>query len=146
MNERLTEAETWEATQRILEKTGVPQFRTVQDDDVPVQLPNPSGILPTGYKVLVKSEESVEEQKLKSMGLIAAETTKERLDAQSVIGRLIAVSPLAFTYHEGWSKEDQPKPGQRVVYGKYSGTTLKGKDDVDYRLVNDQDIGAVLEF
>ncbi len=124
-----------------------PEFvETMSANVFRVATENPSGIRPTGYKVLVKSEESLEEQKLKSMNLVMAETAKERHDAASVTGRLIAVSPLAFTYHEDWGDAEKPFPGQRVTYGKYSGTVIKGRDGEDYRLINDQDIGAVLEF
>jgi co-chaperonin GroES (HSP10) len=31
-----------------------------------------------------------------------------------------------------------------VLFAKYAGTTVKGRDGKEYRLVNDKDLGAVL--
>jgi co-chaperonin GroES (HSP10) len=117
----------------------------ISGDDCGVAVTNPSGIIPTGFKVLVKSEEGTTSKEAKRIGLIVADVTKERDDAASITGHLIAVSPLAFTDPD-MPDEARAKVGQRVVYGKYSGTVIKGRDDEDYRIINDQDVIAVLEF
>jgi chaperonin GroES len=103
---------------------------------------NESGILPTEYKILVKPKAA--ENKIGS--IFIPDETKERNQFAQTEGELVAISPLAFTYanESEWSGAPKPKPGDRVLYAKYAGTTVKGKDGVDYRLVNDKDVAAVL--
>jgi chaperonin GroES len=103
---------------------------------------NESGILPTEYKILVKPRAA--ENKIGS--IFIPDETKERNQFAQTEGELVAISPLAFTYanESEWSGAPKPKPGDRVLYAKYAGTTVKGKDGVDYRLVNDKDVAAVL--
>lgn len=101
---------------------------------------NPTGILPTEYKVLVLPKEV--EEKVGSIYL--PEQVKDRDQHAQVEGTLIAASPLAFTY-DGWPEGARlPQPGDRVFYAKYSGAEVEGKDGKKYRLVNDKDIGAIL--
>lgn len=103
---------------------------------------NESGILPTEYKVLVKPKPA--ENKIGS--IIVPDETKDRNQFAQTEGELVAISPLAFTYanEAEWAGAPKPKPGDRVLYAKYAGTTVKGKDGADYRLVNDKDVAAVL--
>jgi co-chaperonin GroES (HSP10) len=111
--------------------------------------PNPSGIWPTEYKVLIRPVD-VEEatlqgfSALKNSGFRMAENMKDREQFAQMEGILIAVSPVAFNY-EQFPEGSAPQPGDRVVYAKYAGFTRKGKDGVEYRIVNDRDVVAVLE-
>ena len=61
-------------------------------------------------------------------------------------GVLIAMSPTAFSY-ESWPEGTVlPKAGDKVLFGKYAGTAIKGpKDGLDYRVLNDKDIIALLD-
>jgi chaperonin GroES len=103
---------------------------------------NESGIYPTEYKVLI-SPRTVEE-KTKG-GIIIPDQTKERDQFAQMEGALVAVSPLAFSYDDWKGADDKrPKAGDRVLFAKYAGAVVTGKDGKDYRLVNDKDIGAVL--
>lgn len=106
---------------------------------------NESGILPTEFKVVIKP--IAVEEKSKG-GIILPDDTKERDQYAQIEGTLIACSPLAFTYakEEEWAAAGgrPPQPGDRVLYAKYAGTTRKGKDGNDYRIVNDKDLWAVL--
>lgn len=103
---------------------------------------NASGIQPTEYKVLILPK--MVEEKTKG-GIFMPDQTKERDQFAQIEGELVAVSPLAFTYDDKWPEGYAlPKVGDRVLYAKYAGTTVRGKDGQEYRLVNDRDIGAVL--
>lgn len=101
---------------------------------------NPSGINPTEYKVLVKPAQV--EKKIGS--IIIPEQHLERKEFAQVEGTLIAVSPAAFNY-DGMARDVAPQPGDRVLYAKYSGLEVKGKDGEDYKIVNDRDICAILD-
>lgn len=107
-----------------------------------MKVTNESGVYPTEYKVLV-APKSVEEKT--AGGIILPDSTKERDQFAQQEGTLIAVSPLAFTY-DGWAGCEgmKPEPGDRVLFARYAGATIKGKDGKEYRLCNDKDIAAVL--
>lgn len=103
---------------------------------------NPSGIYPTEYKVLVRPK-PVEEKT--AGGIFIPDESRERQQYASTEGELVAVSPLAFTYVDVWPAGfEKPAVGNRVVFAKYAGTKIKGRDGQDYQLVNDKDIAAVL--
>ena len=99
---------------------------------------NESGIRPVEYKVLVKPEE-VEEKT--AGGIYIPEQAKDKEKFAKQEGVLIAVGAIAFSDPD-WL--DKPKVGSRVLYDRYAGCTVKGKDGVEYRLINDKEIGAVL--
>lgn len=100
---------------------------------------NLSGICPTEYKILVKPKDV--DDKIGS--IIIPDQTKERDQHAQMEGVIIAVSPLAFSY-DNWKDASPPKAGDRVLFAKYSGAIVKGKDGVEYRIVNDKDVAAVL--
>ena len=102
---------------------------------------NPSGIMPTEYKCLVKPDKV--EEKTKG-GIIVPQTQRDRDQHAVTTGTLVASSVFAFTFEDG-GKGYAPQPGDRVVYGKYLGSEIEGKDGETYRLINDRDISAVLE-
>lgn len=100
---------------------------------------NLSGIEPTEYKVVVKPEEV--QQKIGSIFIPEDHQEKQQFSQQE--GILIAISPAAFNY-DGMVQETAPKPGDRVLYAKFAGFMRKGKDGVEYRIIADKDIVAVL--
>lgn len=106
---------------------------------VPVPKAKPHGITPVEFNVLV---EPVEIERKTKGGIILADETREKEQAAAVHGRIVAVSPLAFSYDD-WPAEQRPKPGDKVVFAKYAGMTVRGADDREYRLVKDKDICAV---
>jgi len=99
---------------------------------------NESGIRPMEYKVLVRPEEVDEKT---AGGLYIPVQTKDKEKFAKQEGVLIAVGAIAFTEPD-WL--ERPKAGDRVLYDRYAGSTVKGKDGVEYRLINDKEIGAVL--
>lgn len=101
---------------------------------------NPSGIIPTAFKVLVKPDPPEEKSK---GGIILIDDTKERAKFAGQKATLIAVSPAAFTYDDG-IKADPPRPGARVVIAKFAGFDIKGEDGCEYRIIEDKDVVAVL--
>ena len=103
---------------------------------------NPSGINPTEYKVLVLPDK-VEEKT--AGGIYKPQTTRDRDQHAATTGTLIAISPMAFKFDDWPASHEPPKPGDRVVYQKYIGSEIEGKDKETYRLINDKDIQAVLE-
>lgn len=115
--------------------------QTAKVERLPVR--NPSGINPTEFKVLIEPK-SVEE-KTKG-GIIIPDSTKDHDKYATTEGRIVAISHLAFTYAtpEEWG-DKRPKAGQTVLYAKYAGAHVKGKDSKEYLLVNDKDICATIE-
>jgi chaperonin GroES len=103
---------------------------------------NPSGINPTEFRVLVRPEK-VEERT--AGGIIIPDQTKDRDQYAVMKGTLIAMSPVAFSYAEWPEGTPLPKAGDMVLYEKYAGALVKGKDGVEYRVINDKDIHAVLD-
>lgn len=101
---------------------------------------NPSGIYPIEFKALIKPKAVDEKSK---GGIILPDETKDRDQFAQMEGTLVAASPLAFTY-ENAINWDKPKVGDCVLFAKYAGAKVTGKDGVEYRLVNDKDIAAVL--
>jgi chaperonin GroES len=100
-----------------------------------------SGIRPTEFKVLIKPK--TVEEKTKG-GIILPDEHKDREQFAQMEGELIAVSPLAFSYADWTDDADKPKPGDRVLFAKFSGAKVTGMDGVEYRLTNDKDVAAVL--
>lgn len=101
---------------------------------------NPSGINPTEYKVLISPK--VVDEKTKG-GIIIPDESKEREQFAQMEGTLVACSPLAFTYDD-WKDASPPKAGDSVLFAKFSGAEVTGRDGKKYRLTNDKDVTAVL--
>jgi chaperonin GroES len=105
--------------------------------------PHPSGITPFEFKVLIRPDAAKEKT---GGGIFLPQDIQA--DQQRAIqkGTIEAISPAAFSYH-AWPAEVRiPRVGDRVLYARYSGTLIEGKDGQDYRLINDKDIGAVISF
>ena len=80
--------------------------------------------------------------------IIVPVSEQEKQKWATTEGTLIAVSPLAFTYAKCDEWKDAgatpPKPGDRILFAKYAGTQVKGKDGKEYVLANDKDVMAIL--
>lgn len=99
---------------------------------------NESGIIPTEFKVLVKPKKV--ERKTEG-GIVLPDEVMTKEEHSTMEGILVAVSPIAFTDPD-WL--ETPKVGDKVVYDKFAGSTILGKDGEKYRLINDRNIGAIL--
>ncbi|MBI5884363.1 MAG: co-chaperone GroES [Elusimicrobia bacterium] len=92
-------------------------------------------IHPLGDRVLVKP---VEAKETKRGGIIIPETAKEKPQE----GKIIAVGKGKVT-EDGKTLPMEVKPGDRILYGKYSGNELK-IDDEDYLIIHQDDILGIL--
>lgn len=100
------------------------------------------GFQPVEYNVVVAAEETEEVRK---SGLIIPLNIKDKDDTASMIGRLVAVSPLAFNYDNWPDDQDKPAPGARVLFAKYAGVLVDGADQRQYRVFKDKDVMAVFD-
>ncbi len=91
---------------------------------------------PLGDRVLVKAEEETEVNK---GGIIIPDTAKEKPQE----GTIIAVGPGKLD-DKGQRVAMNIKAGDRVLYGKYSGSEVK-LDDQEYMIMHEEDIYGVIE-
>ena len=94
-----------------------------------------SNIKPLGDRVLVKPAEVKETKK---GGIIIPDTVKEK----PMEGEVVAAGPGKIS-DSGTRMAMDIKAGDKVLYGKYSGTEVK-IDDVEYLIMNADDILAVI--
>lgn len=92
-------------------------------------------IRPLGDRVLLKPSEKEESKK---SGIIIPDTAKEKPQEAKVIS-----VGKGKTTDEGKVLPMDLKPGDRVLYGKYSGTEIK-IDDEDYLIMSQDDILGVI--
>jgi chaperonin GroES len=99
------------------------------------------GIIPTGGHVLVLPDK-VEEKT--SGGIIIPDTVRDKSQAAATSGIVISIGPTAWKDID--AGESWAVVGDHVTYAKYAGVIMKGNDGIDYTLINDNDILAVLSF
>jgi chaperonin GroES len=90
---------------------------------------------PLGDRVVVKALESKE---VKKGGIIIPDTAKEK----PMEGEVMAVGPGKVS-DNGTRIAMDVKKGDKVLYGKYSGTEVK-IDDEEYLIMHSEDIMAVI--
>ena len=93
-------------------------------------------IRPLGDRVLVKP---LDKEKQERGGLIIPDTAKEKPN----VGVVVAAGPGKVT-DDGKTVPLQVKAGQKVLYGKYSGTEIK-ENGKEYLIVRESDILAIVE-
>ena len=94
-----------------------------------------TGLKPLGDRLVVKP--TPREEMTKS-GIVLPDTAKEKPQE----GEILAIGPGAFDT-EGKRIAMDVKVGQKVLYGKYSGTEFKLEDD-ELLIVSQKDILAVV--
>lgn len=110
----------------------------------PLEDCNP-GLRPTEYNVIVAPARAS-----KTVGgsgvLVAPEEYVESAEMAMQVGRIVALSPLAFNYEANWPEGTKPKIGDIVWFARYAGALIEaGFDGQMYRMVKDKDIAAVIE-
>ena len=92
-------------------------------------------VKPLADRVIVKP---IEEQEVKKGGIIIPDTAKEK----PMEGEIIEVGP-GRTAEDGKKVSMEVKKGDRVLYGKYSGTevTFEGQE---YLIMRESDIFAIV--
>lgn len=93
-------------------------------------------IQPLGDRVMIKP---LEQKEVRKGGIIIPDTAKEKPQE----GQVVAVGP-GKTTDEGKVLPMYVKSGDRVLYGKYSGTEIK-IDEVDHLIVHQDDILGILK-
>lgn len=96
---------------------------------------------PVEYNVIVYPE--VIESKT-SGGILLPDQIKETQELAGQRGRLVAVSPLAFNYDQWPEGARKPQVGDVVLHAKYGGALFKDDSGVEFRVLKDKDIVAVL--
>ncbi len=92
-------------------------------------------IQPLGDRIVVKALEA--EEKTKG-GIVLPDTAKEKPQE----GKVVAVGKGKF--HDGKLVALEVKVGDRVLYGKYSGTEIQTKDGEDLLIMREEDVFAVV--
>ena len=97
-------------------------------------------ISPAGHRVLVKVDEV---EKVTKGGIIITDTIADRKQEAGIYGTVVAVGPTA------WKAFDDGQPwagvGDRVAFAKYGGFIIEDTDEEQYRLLNDEDVVAVIK-
>lgn len=93
-------------------------------------------IRPLHDRILV---ERLEEQEVRRGGIIIPDTAKEKPQE----GKVIAVGNGKVT-EEGQRIPLDVKVGDRILFGKYSGSEVK-IDDKEYLILREEDVLAILE-
>ncbi|MBM3251951.1 MAG: co-chaperone GroES [Candidatus Omnitrophica bacterium] len=94
-------------------------------------------IKPLGDRVLIKQLEA--EEKTKG-GIVLPDTAKEKPQE----GKVIAVGP-GKVLESGKIQTPSVKAGDKVLYGKYSGTEVTTKEGEEYIIVKEDDILAIIK-
>ena len=93
-------------------------------------------VRPLGDRVLIKALEAKEKSK---GGIVLPDTAKEKPQE----GKVIAVGK-GKTSEEGKITPLEVKKGDKILYGKYSGTEIT-VDDEEYIILREDDILAIIE-
>ena len=124
------------------------------------QATNPSGITPSGDRVIVKPDEI---ETVTAGGIVIPDTEADKYAGAQSIGTLVAVGPDAWLHDVEKTfrvidntqlklievkKRGYSQPfavvGDRVAFAKYGGLRVEGEDGSVYRILNDEDITAVV--
>lgn len=95
---------------------------------------NPSGHSPVDVKVLVRPDPV--EEKTKG-GILLPDGTRERDKFATTRGTLIAHGPNAFAE---WGYDNAIPLGARVIFAQYAGLRVRGDDNEEYLVMNDEDL------
>ena len=93
-------------------------------------------IQPLGDRILVKSLEAVEKSK---GGIVLPDTAKEKPQE----GKVMAVGKGKMD-DSGKIHSLEVKTGDRILYGKYSGTEITTKEGEEYLIMREEDVFAVI--
>lgn len=94
-------------------------------------------IKPLGDRILIKQLEA--EEKTKG-GIVLPDTAKEKPQE----GKVVAVG-AGKVLESGKVQPPEVKVGDRILYGKYSGTEVTTKDGEEYLIIKEEDILAIIK-
>ena len=99
---------------------------------------NTSGLIPLDLRVLVLPDEA---EKITPGGIIIPEPEVEKKAMAMTKGTLVEAGVNAWEEAVARSsKFRRPAQGDRIIFGKYAGIVIKGKDGREYRLMDDTDV------
>ena len=98
------------------------------------------GIRPVEFKVLLKVDDV---ETVTPGGIILPDMARDREMIAQESGTIIAMGERACSENEIWGA-NPPKVGDKVIFSKYAGAVIK-KMGKKYRLIQDKDLGAVIE-
>ena len=103
------------------------------------------GMRPTEYNVIVAPARVA--KTLGATGVLhAPDEYVETAEMAMQVGRIVAMSPLAFNYDQWTESEGKPKVGDIVWFARYAGALIEAAFDGQmYRMIKDKDIAAVIE-
>ena len=101
---------------------------------------NKSGIRIIGDKCLILPNEVGK----KKGSIYIPEITRDREQSQILKGTLVDIGDSAFDVIDSFDGL-RPKIGDNVIFVKYAGFLVEGKDGLKYRIVRGEDIGAIIE-
>ena len=125
-------------------KREVPNLGKIGDarlDLVPLVEDCRPGLNPVEYNCIISL--AVMPEKIGSLFL--PDINRDQLGLAMQVGRLVAASPLAFSYELWPEGSHKPAVGDIVWFARYAGGEFEGLDGKTYRIVKDKDIGAVIE-
>ena len=99
---------------------------------------NNSGIHPVGVSILIQPDKI--EQTTASGIVVSTNETNTREQMRQTDGLVIELGPKAY-----YDEEPRCKVGDRVVMAAYAGMMRVGNDGMEYRLILDDDVKAILE-
>jgi co-chaperonin GroES (HSP10) len=99
---------------------------------------NRSGFEPLDLRVLVLPDPA---ETISPGGIIIPDQPAEREKYAMMFGTLVAVGENAWEEAAARSdKFEKPQVGEHIVFAKYGGIEIKGRDGKQYRLMNDEDV------
>jgi co-chaperonin GroES (HSP10) len=101
---------------------------------------NTSGLQPLDVRVLVLPDPVAE----KVGSIFVPDAHKEREKFAQMKGTLVAIGVNAWAEAAQTQGFVKPVPGDRVLISKYGGVLVTGDDGKDYRIMNDEDVTAIL--
>lgn len=103
---------------------------------------NVTGINPIRDLILVKPEENV---KSEEGVIIIPESAKRNELAAQTFGYVVALGSICYKFEKrNYDVDVEVKPGDRIMFAKYSGIVVIGEDKQEYRLIRDDDVQAVI--
>lgn len=103
---------------------------------------NKSGITPLRDLILVLPEEDVTR---KDALIELPDSVLEKQKFHKIFGVVIDIGEGAFKYEKKqYGVEPALWPGDRIMFAKYSGLSVKGADGVSYRMIRDDDVLATV--
>lgn len=95
---------------------------------------------PVGWRILIKVRDI---PVMSKGGIYFPDDTKAGMRAVGMVGLVVAVGPLAYVREDMREAGPWVKPGDWVLYGKYSGLRMTCKG-VEIRMMNDDEILGIV--